>query len=67
MLRNVNPAALVEYQEAADEVCIHLNWVLPGYRYLRCAGFPVIHGTNLAGGGGLVRAGTGLTVPGALY
>ena len=39
ILRNVNPAGLVVYEEAADEVRIHLDYVLPSYRDLRCARF----------------------------
>ena len=39
ILRNVNPAGLVVYEEVADEVRIHLDYVLPSYRDLRCARF----------------------------
>lgn len=39
ILRNVNPAGLVIYTETADEVRIHLDYVLPSYRDLRCARF----------------------------
>lgn len=39
ILRNVNPAGLVVYQEDEEEVRIHLDYVLPMYRDLRCAKF----------------------------
>ncbi|MEN8005908.1 MAG: hypothetical protein ABFS42_02795 [Candidatus Krumholzibacteriota bacterium] len=39
ILRNVNPAGLVVYEEDGDEVRIHLDYVLPSYRDLRCARF----------------------------
>ncbi len=39
ILRNVNPAGLVVYEENGDEVRIHLDYVLPIYRDLRCARF----------------------------
>ncbi len=37
ILRNVNPAGLVIYEEDGQEVRIHLDYVLPSYRDLRCA------------------------------
>ncbi len=39
ILRNVNPAGLVIYEEDGQEVRIHLDYVLPSYRDLRCARF----------------------------
>jgi hypothetical protein len=39
ILRNVNPAGLVVYEEEEDQVRIHLDYVLPSYRDLRCARF----------------------------
>ena len=39
ILRNVNPAGLVVYEEDGDEIRIHLDYVLPSYRDLRCARF----------------------------
>jgi hypothetical protein len=37
ILRNVNPAGLVVYEERGDEVRIHLDYVLTSYRDMRCA------------------------------
>lgn len=39
ILRNVNPAGLVIYEEDGDKIRIHLDYVLPSYRDLRCARF----------------------------
>jgi len=39
ILRNVNPAGLVIFEEDGQEVRIHLDYVLPSYRDLRCARF----------------------------
>jgi len=39
ILRNVNPAGLVIFEEDGPEVRIHLDYVLPNYRDLRCARF----------------------------
>ena len=39
ILRNVNPAGLVIYEEDGQEVRIHLDYVLPSYRDLRCVRF----------------------------
>lgn len=37
VLRNVNPAGLVVYEEVEGEVRIHLDYVLTSYRDMRCA------------------------------
>ena len=39
VLRNMNPAGLVVFEEQGQEVLIHLDYVLPTYRDLRCARF----------------------------
>ena len=39
ILRNVNPAGLVIHEESQDTVRLHLDYVLPSYRDLRCARF----------------------------
>lgn len=39
ILRNMNPAGLVVFEEKGEDVLIHLDYVLPSYRDLRCARF----------------------------
>jgi len=39
ILRNMNPAGLVVFNEQDRNVLIHLDYVLPSYRDLRCARF----------------------------
>ena len=39
VLRNMNPAGLVVFEERGQDVLIHLDYVLPSYRDLRCARF----------------------------
>lgn len=39
ILRNVNPAGLVVFEERGQEVHVHLDYVLPSYRDLRCTRF----------------------------
>ena len=39
ILRNMNPAGLVVFEEKKRDVLIHLDYVLPSYRDLRCARF----------------------------
>jgi hypothetical protein len=39
VLRNMNPAGLVVFQEQGQDVRIHLDYVVPSYRDLRCARF----------------------------
>lgn len=39
VLRNMNPAGLVVFTEEREDVVIHLDYVLPIYRDLRCARF----------------------------
>lgn len=39
ILRDMNPAGLVVYREDNQDVRVHLDYVLPSYRDLRCARF----------------------------
>ena len=39
ILRDMNPAGLVIFEEKGRDVLIHLDYVLPSYRDLRCARF----------------------------
>jgi hypothetical protein len=39
ILRDMNPAGLVVYEETASDVVLHLDYVLPSYRDLQCARF----------------------------
>jgi len=39
ILRDMNPAGLVVFTEEGSDVVIHLDYVLPSYRDLRCARF----------------------------
>ncbi len=39
ILRNMNPAGVVIFQEQEHDVLIHLDYVVPSYRDLRCARF----------------------------
>lgn len=55
ILRNMNPAGLVVFQEKEQDVLIHLDYVLPSYRDMRCARFFLDQMADHWRGRGLMR------------